>query len=149
MKALLLCMCMSLSCQVCADQPGIHRMVVGDRALELQYAFPLTFQEDGEVECAWISPDGKYVAYVAGQRDPEVIRLGIVRSSGGRPTILLSTPPDGLTTEEPAEGWYPEIDTDLPIVWSPDSKLIAFYAFHSSADSSPPADAVWVMTTHA
>ncbi|HET6454133.1 MAG TPA: hypothetical protein VFI02_06995, partial [Armatimonadota bacterium] len=64
-----------------------------------------------------------------------------------RPSILLATPPDGLQSEESAEGWYPEVDADLPVVWSPDSKLIAFGATHVSPDSDVLLNAILVMTT--
>lgn len=132
------CICIILSGGVFADSASIHRMVVGDKALELQDAVKLTSVKDGEVDGAWISPDGNYVVYstVSMEGKLPAAKVCIVSASGGRSSVLLSSPP-GLADwdgDTPIDAWLPDVDAGKPIAWSPDGKSIAIVVEHLVVD---------------
>ena len=117
-----LCICLVVSCTAVADDAGIHRMVIGDRGLELLDTTRLTTHNDGEVRGAWISPDGRYVAYIA--ESAEGARLCMVRSSGGRADVLLAADLRDFASSARTQIEMPVLD--IPAAWSPDSSVIAF-----------------------
>lgn len=150
-----LCICLILASTTFAATGSIHRMVVGKQALELQDTISLTTIQDGEAANAWISPDGRYVAYSVISEDKEkaTARLCIVRASGGRSDTLLSGSLDldaGLP-KGASEVWMPEVTADCPVVWSQDSTMLAFAVRHvavGKADGSDSVDySIMVMTS--
>ncbi len=122
----MLCLVVALAGAVPAGDGDIYLMLVGERVLELQETTRLTSLKDGKVEGAWISPDGKFVAYVTDMagKDGHTRRLCVTRSSGGNVTVLLS---QFIKKDEDAaaEVWTPDISDWSQISWSPDSRLIA------------------------
>lgn len=112
----------------------IHSMVVGDKALELFETNPLTSRADGDVDNAWISPNGKWVAYQTVVGDNR--RLSIISSDGGRPITLINPAGPVLPAEKTPVGykeewsvslWLPTFSYGSP--WSPDSRFLAVSAF--------------------
>lgn len=107
----------------------IHSMIVGERALELTGTQQLTFDKNEVADTnAYISPDGKYVAYWTGPYGLET--LCIVKATGGKPRIVMAAPSEGLAPATPGvwDQWAPTIVADP--VWSPDSRYIVFEARH-------------------
>ncbi len=158
MRAWLVCLGLGvvLSSSVLADSASIHRMVVGDKALELQDTVKLTSAKDGEVESAWISPDGAYIVYsVAGEdgQSPPA-KVCIISSLGGRSDVLVAAPKNLeklADAASPFDAWVPDLDEQSPVVWSPDSKSIALavahFAFDPAHNMSVNDTCVMVMTT--
>ncbi|MEN6357413.1 MAG: hypothetical protein ABFD83_10045 [Armatimonadota bacterium] len=110
-----------------ANGLGIHKMMVGDKVLEVVQTRQLTFRSDGDVQSITISPDGKYVAYLTIQpnidSDSRIARLYLVKLSNEKSIMLM-------------EGSLP--DNDYPdtyqwklpsyVYWSPNSKYFALDA---------------------
>lgn len=113
----------------------IHSMVVGESALELIGTQQLTFGKDKVIDnCAFISPDGKYVAYWTGSYGAET--LYIVKATGGKPRVVMAAPSEQFAPDTPGvwDQWAPTIVADP--VWSPDSRFIAFEARHAGRSES-------------
>ena len=144
MKALLLCLCMVVCRPIFADQ-SIHRMLMDGKILELAETRQLTLRADGEVMVAGISPDGKYVAYA--DTDSRNDRLCLVRTTGGRPSVIMSVPPNCQDKGFTGEIWSPQPNYSSHIVWSPNSELFALPVSHTmvSADNSVYRSGVAVM----
>ena len=133
------CACAVSGDCVLAATSDIHAMVSGGQVLELAENRQVTFGPNGWVFGAWISPNGRYVAYAA-VRDPEKSemprRLCVIPATGGRTSVLL----DGwyygqVAARIEAEGPQPGEELWLlgdanELAWSPDSKLIAFVVRH-------------------
>ncbi|MHB1457200.1 MAG: TolB family protein [Armatimonadota bacterium] len=135
MKAYL-CVILAIICifsAMCAQaKMSIRSMYDGSQVIELAEIRQLTTLDDGIVEGAEFSPDGKSIAYTSaiigkvvdpGNFDYQA-RIVTVSSSGGRPTVLFNT---ALS----ANGVIPpNKDVIVPggltqFVWSPDSRSIA------------------------
>lgn len=111
---------------------SIRSMYDGSQVIELAEIRQLTTLDDGIVEGAEFSPDGKSIAYassiISRTVDPDSYesraRIVAVSPSGGRPTVLLDTTLS-------ANGVIPQgKDVIVPggltqFAWSPDSRLIA------------------------
>ena len=116
-------------CAMCSlgwaeDDVSIHCMAVGNRILEVQENRQLTFRSDGNADCPTISPNGKTIAYLL-NRDKST-SLCLVRSSGGKPTAVLSGPtePEFPNTEQrEAKGQLWSLGSGS-VEWSPDGKLM-------------------------
>lgn len=142
-----LCICLVVfGAAVADDASSIHRMVIGNRGLELLDTTPLTSHNDGEVRGAWISPDGRYVAYIS--ESDEGTRLCMVRSSGGRPDVLLAAPGPDSASSARTQTEMPVLD--ISAAWSPDGSVIAFpvrYAVpETGAEPESSGSRILVMT---
>ena len=120
----------------------IHAMVVGDKALELVETNRLTSKADGEVESAWMSPDGKWVAYATGVTDPDGVaedddyrENAFLLASDGKRQIPLLPPTGSLLTGEDlppdvTEEWTVSLPSSIFTLvgpgspWSFDSRYI-------------------------
>jgi len=114
-------------------------MISGARILELAQTRQLTSRPDGVVQGAWISPNGRYVAYLTRQSDRSLVC--VVRSSGGQPTVLMGSqqkPSEQVTGYPSSEEWMPAVHTSFRsgIAWSLDSSRIAFPARHVVTSSA-------------
>jgi len=102
-------------------------MVTGNGVLELAETRQLTFASDGKVSDVSISPDGRSVVYATST--DSTISIGLVKTTGGKPTVLLATP-SGISSVD-----ITTVTADKPVwviggspVWSPNGKYIAFPA---------------------
>jgi len=151
-RILMLCVCLLAESRAVAGGISIHRMISGDRILELAETTQLTSRPDGEVAGAWISPNGRYVAYLTRQTDRSLVC--VVRSSGGRPTVLMGSqqkPSAQVAGSPSSDEWKPAVGTGFRsgIAWSPDSSQIAFPARHvvTSQESTLEESYLVVLTT--
>ena len=103
----------------------IHTMLLGNEAICLRDTVQLTRAEDGEVISAAISPDGKTVAFLAGNADKAGLCLG--KTLGGRPAAVLTS----------GQVWHLR---STEIAWSPDGKLFALTADKLSTQNGKPAE---------
>lgn len=117
----------SASINASADGTSIHKMVVGDKVLEVVQTRQLTFRDDGEVQSITISPDGKYVVYLTIQpnidSDSRIARLYLVKLSNQKSVMLME---GGLPDND-----YPDTyQWKLPscVMWSPNSKYFTLDA---------------------
>ncbi len=122
-------------------------MTVGGRFLEVAETRQLVVSSDCQVAAVFVSPDGKHVAYSGLQGDKYV--LGLARTSGGKAATLLACPTDPRaidpSTVDPAK---PVWVHDGDVVWSPDSKYVAFLAAPiSSGDKAAELKAYVVVLT--
>lgn len=129
--------CLLASPCAIADSVSIHRMMMDGRILELAETRQVTSKADGVVTGAWLSPDGKHVAYVAVTKAHQV-RACVMRSSGGRSTVLMASQGGaGENQATPREEWKPDIHSRSCIAWSPSSTLLAIPArreVHGTSD---------------
>ena len=137
MQALLLCVCMLVSCSLFADEWSIHRMLADGKMLELAETRQLTLRAHGEAMIASISPDGKYVAYT--DTDSSNDRLCLVRTTGGQPSVIMARPAGSDEDGFVGEIWEPHVNYCWHVAWSPDSGLFALPVSHVflSEKSSP------------
>lgn len=144
----LLCLLLILASAAVSADVSVHRMITNGRSFELLDTRQLTTRADGDIIGAWISPDGKYVAYPS---EPAGRKVCLVRASGGNPSVLLSCTPEERRGElgPTGEAWVSQVGFSREIAWSPDSRLIAFSANHvtASPDASASEMCVLVMTT--
>ena len=130
---LTLCACVSLASGVLGDAVSIHSMVSGGKVIELADTRQLTFREDGDVVGAWISPNGKHLAYQA--EHSELGRMCIIDSKGGRSRVLMDSWQYAPIMENPKIGseiWYVKARNAAGTfaAWSSDSRYIAFLIRH-------------------
>ncbi len=119
----------------------LHRMVVGERFLELVENRQITYRADGQVSGAWISPNGasllcQFDADAEGDAPEPASRLVIMPRSGGRP-VPLTTGLDVRGGQLPAEAdelvpMMQDLGIETSLVWSPNSRLIALPAMHTT-----------------
>ncbi|MCE5322241.1 hypothetical protein LLG46_02875 [bacterium] len=110
-----------------ADSFGIHKMMVGDKVLEVVETRQLTFRDDGDVQSITISPDGKYVVYLTIQpnidSNSRIARMYLVKLSNEKSIMLM----EGSLPDND----YPDIyQWKLPsyVYWSPNSKYFTLNA---------------------
>ncbi len=135
-----LCLFLAAASLPSSTMTSIHRMIVGKKGFELQDTRQLTTKVDGTVQEVSISPDGKYVAYVSGEKARQV---RIMRISGGRPTILMNVVQEDTATADWAYRPY-SIGGEF-LAWSPDSKMIALQVMRSVSDDSGAYDQEGIM----
>lgn len=149
---LALCFCIITGNIVNAGEADVYSMVVGNEIWELSETRQLTTRTDGNVGIAMLSPDGKYVAYLSFDEPGKTIRFCTVKSSGGRPGVIMESKIDMDVTdsEEVLFGkniWIPFSNvSDSPFSWSPDGRLIAVPAEHIFFSKSGSLDEVWMLT---
>lgn len=92
-------------------------MVVGDTAGHVRSLGKAGFQ------LAW-SPDGEWIAFIAEAPAGDHLEIRIVRPNGEDERVVFRN--SVQTTYSRGWGPYPEGETIGPLVWSPDSRAIAF-----------------------
>jgi hypothetical protein len=149
-----LCVCLSFCGTALANGVSIHRMVAGDRVLELQDTEQLTTHADGDAVGAWVSPDGKFVVYMtADESGEDHLQVCLARSSGGGHSVLMAVPKDHATSVPCWMPCPPGLAGECRPAWSPDSRLIALRATLLTPESTDngvhyiEADYILVMTT--
>lgn len=124
---------LSLSCVTAMAETPFFKdfMICGTRRFELLENRQLTFREDGGINCALISPDGKSVAYGTWEAERRT-KLCVMSLSSGRSSVLL----DGVSVFKTLDSgeslpsgfaYVPGWQSDA-IAWSPDSRKLAVMA---------------------
>lgn len=107
-----------------AAELSVNCMLVGEQVLEVSDTRQLTLKADGEVTETLVSPDGKYVVYLAKKPDATECRLAKI-STDKTVTLLSAMQPDGESSGR-SEWW--DLGGIFRVAWSPDSSMFAFGA---------------------
>jgi hypothetical protein len=121
---------LTLTCTTCfAERANIRAMVVGDKVLEVVDTVQLTTLADGRALSGWVSPNGKWVAYVTKSADHKLSAY-IIGTNGGLP-VKLTVPLAKADSEGQEANWmlWPCTSTSsYGSPWSPNSELLAINA---------------------
>lgn len=143
-RSVLLCITGILACGVVHAKPSMQMMVANGHVIELSDLRRVTANSDGRVESVFISPDGKYLAFLSRDSGYEG-RIGVAAYSAGRSVLIASGVPVVKGEPRLASGrdyWCAAGSTC--VAWSPDSRSVACSVTHSmvqrevDAGNAPP-----------
>lgn len=130
-----------------ADVASIFKMPVNNRIWEVYETNPLTSVSEGRAARVWVSPNGANVAYVT--ITPEASRLCVRSVSGGKASVIAVAGRDPGVAGKPDSDKRIRWDLDqLDLVWSTDSRLVAFPVFDDEpvGESAKTRDWTWIVT---
>lgn len=136
-----------------AGDLGIGSLLVGKQVLAVADTRQLTLRADGEVKNVSLSPDGKYVVYLAEKLDALEWRLAKI-TTGKTATILSQPAGEAARWDSPPRPgvlWMLDCPEDgslqrwlraekLGVTWSPDSKSFAFLAARVELAKGPASE---------
>lgn len=127
----MICVLLFLAVPALANLGSIHTMIAGDQAVDLTDVVQITTSMDGDVDDAWISPDGNYIVYSIEAVDKEASirekQLRLLRLPDGKSSVLLDSSPISTKAHDaaPQEMWEAG-----SVWWAPNSKAIVFRVDH-------------------
>ncbi len=130
-----------------AEPASIVKMPVNNRIWEVYETNPLTAVSEGQVARVWVSPNGASIAYVT--VTPEASRLCVKSAAGGKASVIAVAGRDPGATNRPDGAKKTRWDLDqLNLVWSADSRLVAFPVFDDEpvGESARTKDWTWIVT---
>ena len=124
-----------------AAEMKVDCMLVGEQVLEVSDTRQLTLKADGMVTETLVSPDGKYVVYLAEKQDATECRLAKI-STGKTVTIMSRTSTD---EQRPASNEVWSLSDRPGTAWSPDSSMLAFAATHRTWDAGKMTEQQYIV----
>ena len=148
-----LCAIAAMTTCVWAGDPGVGSLLVGKQVLAVEDVRQLTLRADGKAKGVSISPDGKYVAYLAENQTGIELRLSktltgktvtILRQPTTDAIVQDGRPPSGIVwmlncpDKGASQRWLSA--EELSVAWSPDSKSFAFLAVRVELGKGPVSE---------
>lgn len=123
-----------------AAEMGINCMLVGKQVLEVTDTHQLTLRDNGKVAGALVSPDGKYVVYMAERQD--TLELRLAKISTGKTVTIMSRE---SIMQRPASNETWSLDYLPGTAWSPDSSMFAFACMHLTWEAGKKTEQQYIV----